>query len=136
MTKIVKDKEKESEQKEGKLFRSLDSSSNSPSIKSSNSSSRKSSKSSSSNSSKSWADQIIQKKLCEDTNPLKSIKEDFLEGNPNLSEETCYYMTIKYEFNEYYSSTAINKDLSLIKEKIKKIKQEFDGSKSISIDCH
>ena len=76
-----------------------------------------------------------QKKLCDTTQPLKGIKEECFKGNELSYGETCCYMTIKYETNEYFSCVAVKKDKSLIKEKINQIKKDYEGSKSIDIDC-
>ena len=76
-----------------------------------------------------------QKKLCDTTQPLKGIKEECFKGNEISYGETCCYMTIKYETNEYFSCVAVKKDKSLIKEKINQIKKDYEGSKSIDIDC-
>ena len=45
-------------------------------------------------------------------------------------------MTIKYENNEHYACTAVSKDLGSIKNKIQEIKENYQGSKSIYIDCN
>ena len=77
-----------------------------------------------------------QKTLCEDTQPLKGIKEECYTGNPLISGETCCYMTIKYETNDYYKCVAVKKDITSIKEKIDNYKKDYEGSKSIYIDCN
>ena len=78
----------------------------------------------------------IEKKLCDNTQPLKGIKEECFKGNHLSSGETCCYMTIKYETNEHFACIAVSKDLSSIKNLINQKKQEYDGSKSVSIDCN
>ena len=45
-------------------------------------------------------------------------------------------MTIRYETNEYFSCIAVKKDISSIKDKINQIKQEYESTKSINIDCN
>ena len=77
----------------------------------------------------------IEKRLCKDTQPLKGIKGECFDGNIISSNEVCCYMTIKYETNEHYSCIAVSKDKKTIKDTIKALKQEYEGSKSIDIDC-
>ena len=102
----------------------------------SDSSSDSSSGSSSGSSSESSNEIVRQKKLCDTTQPLKGIKEECFKGNELSNGETCCYMTIKYETNEYFSCVAVQKDKSIIKERINQIRQEYEGSKSIDIDCN
>ena len=78
----------------------------------------------------------IEKRLCKDTQPLKGIKEECFNGNIISSNEVCCYMTIKYETNEHYSCIAVSKDKKTIKDTIKALKQEYESSKSIDIDCN
>ena len=77
-----------------------------------------------------------EKVICSQTQPLKGIKEECFKGNVLLHGETCCYMTIKYETNEHYECIAVKKDLSSIKETINDIKANYEGSKSINIDCN
>jgi len=78
----------------------------------------------------------LQKERCSETQPLKGIKEDCFQGNSILSGETCCYMTVKYKTNEHYECIAVNKDLKSIKNQIQEIKKNYEGSKSIDIDCN
>ena len=74
--------------------------------------------------------------LCEETQPSKGIKEECFHGPEIPSGEICCYMTIKYETNDHYACTAVNRDLDSIKNKIQEIKKNYQGSKSIYIDCN
>ena len=77
------------------------------------------------------------KRLCGETQPLKGIKEEcYQEEIKNSNNEVCCYMTIKYETSEYFECIPVNKNLAEIKNKIKEIKQNYEGSKSINIDCN
>ena len=77
------------------------------------------------------------RRLCKETQPLKGIKEECYNGNEiENSNEVCCYMTIKYEANDHFACIAVTKDKSSIKNKIDEIKKEYEGSKSISIDCN
>ena len=75
-------------------------------------------------------------RLCKDTQPLKGIKEECFKGNTISQNEMCCYMTVKYETNEHYSCIPVSIDKKSVKEKIKALKQEYEGSKSIDIDCN
>ena len=78
-----------------------------------------------------------ERKLCNETQPLKGIKEECYNGNElSNSNEVCCYMTIKYDTNDHYACIAVTKDKSSIKSKIDEIKKAYEGSKSISIDCN
>ena len=77
------------------------------------------------------------KRLCGETQPLKGIKEEcYQEEIKNSNNEVCCYMTIKYETSEHFECIPVNKNLAEIKNKIKEIKQNYEGSKSINIDCN
>ena len=77
------------------------------------------------------------KRLCGETQPLKGIKEEcYQEEITNSNNEVCCYMTIKYETSEHFECIPVNKNLAEIKNKIKEIKQNYEGSKSINIDCN
>ena len=77
------------------------------------------------------------KRLCGETQPLKGIKEEcFQEEIKNSNNEVCCYMTIKYETSEHFECIPVNKNLAEIKNKINEIKQNYEGSKSINIDCN
>ena len=76
-----------------------------------------------------------EEELCESTQPLKGIKEECFNGNTLIYGETCCYMTIKYETNDFYKCIAVEKDLTSIKQKIEDYKKIYEGSKSIYIDC-
>ena len=72
---------------------------------------------------------------CYRTEPTKGIKQDCTEEK--LSDGTsCCYMTVSYDNNKKYSCYPIKKDKNTIKNKIKKLKQQYDGSKKITIDCY
>ena len=75
-------------------------------------------------------------RLCGETQPLKGIKEECYQGENNSSEETCCYMTVKYETSQHIECISVKKDLGSIKSKIDEIKKTHEGSKSISIDCN
>ena len=77
------------------------------------------------------------KRLCGETQPLKGIKEECFQEEINKSNnEVCCYMTIKYETSEHFECIPINKNLGEIKNKINEYKKNYEGSKSISIDCN
>ena len=71
---------------------------------------------------------------CLETQPTKGIKDDCLEGNI-IEGMKCCYMTIKYKEGTTYGCYPIEKKKSVIKEKIKELKNIYKGSKSIKIDC-
>ena len=77
---------------------------------------------------------------CFKTEPTKGIIEDCAsdENNKNLKDYgvNCCYMTVTYKNNKRYSCYPIKKDKNTIKNKIKELKNRYDGSKKISIDCY
>ena len=76
---------------------------------------------------------------CFKTEPTKGIREDCTsnENNINLNgKANCCYMTVTYKNNKRYSCYPIKRDKTTIKNKIKELKNIYDGSKKISIDCY
>jgi len=45
-------------------------------------------------------------------------------------------MTINYKYNDFNLCIRISKDKDEIKKKIEEIKEEYEGCKSVTIDCH
>ena len=81
--------------------------------------------------------EVKSKRLCGETQPLKGIKEEcYQEKIISSNNEVCCYLTIKYETSEHFECIAINKNLAEIKNKINEYKKNYEGSKSISIDCN
>ena len=74
---------------------------------------------------------------CFKTSPTKGIVED-CNSNENFKglDVSCCYMTVTYKNNKRYSCYPIKQDKNTIKNKIKELKNQYDGSKKISIDCY
>ena len=74
---------------------------------------------------------------CFKTSPTKGIVKD-CTSNENLDNlgVSCCYMTVTYKNNKRYSCYPIKRDKNTIKNKIKELKNLYDGSKKISIDCY
>ena len=72
---------------------------------------------------------------CYRTEPTKGIKEDCTEIKVK-DGSSCCYMTVKYKNNKKYACYPIKKDKNTIKSKINQLKEKYDGSKKISIDCY
>ena len=74
---------------------------------------------------------------CEYALPTQGIRADCIDSFPkDNNNNICCYMTINYEYNDYNLCIRIAKDINQIKNKITEIKQEYDGCKSVKIDCH
>ena len=71
---------------------------------------------------------------CYRTEPTKGIKEDCTKIK--VPDGSCCYMTVKYKNNKKYACYPIKKDKNAIQSKIKQLKEKYDGSKKISIDCY
>ena len=71
---------------------------------------------------------------CLQTEPTKDIIEECTESN-KLKDKVCCYMTVKYEYNSFYTCYPVEKDKKIIERKINEIKGDYDGCKSIRIDC-
>ena len=72
---------------------------------------------------------------CENIQPTYGIKEDCINYKI-FNEQSCCYMTINYKYNDFNVCIRISKDKDEIKKKIKEIKEEYEGCKSVTIDCH
>ena len=71
---------------------------------------------------------------CLQTEPTKDIIEECTEGN-KLKDKVCCYMTVKYEYNNFYTCYPIEKDKKKIEEAINEIKGEYGECKTIKINC-
>ena len=72
---------------------------------------------------------------CEDVQPTNGIISDCTTHSIDNSRSCCY-VTINYEYNEFNLCVQTQKDLDIIKNKIDKLKQEYEGCDSVDIDCH
>ena len=72
---------------------------------------------------------------CYQIEPTKGIIEDCTEG-AILQNETCCYMTIKYKYNTFHACIPVIKDIKIINERIKILKDIYTGNKSIKINCY
>ena len=79
--------------------------------------------------------QEIKYQSCEDVQPTNGIISDCTTHSIDNSRSCCY-VTINYEYNEFNLCVKTQKDLDIIKNKIDKLEQEYEGCDSVDIDCH
>ena len=72
---------------------------------------------------------------CEDVQPTNGVISDCTTHSIDNSRSCCY-VTINYEYNEFNLCVQTQKDLDIIKNKIDKLEQEYEGCDSVDIDCH
>ena len=73
---------------------------------------------------------------CIQTEPTKDIIEECTIGNILNDGYTCCYMEVEFKYSYYYGCIPVQKNLKKIKQKIKEIKGDYYGYKSIDINCN
>lgn len=73
---------------------------------------------------------------CIQTEPTEDIIEECTIGNILNDGYTCCYMEVKFKYSSYYGCIPVQKNLKKIKQKIREIKGDYRGHKSIDINCN
>ena len=73
---------------------------------------------------------------CIQTEPTKDIIEECTIGNILNDGYTCCYLEVKFKYSYYYGCIPVQKNLKKIKQKIKEIRGDYYGYKSIDINCN